>query len=91
MPHPRHTMRRRPAQAPFQNLSLRLKFGNKPEEADHYDNNWNRPALAQVTPLELAVTVPRNWRSLRGPPGSALMLQVLALMLWVLALLALML
>ena len=45
----------------------------------------------QVTPLELAVTVPRNWRSLCGPPESALMLQVLALMLWVLALLALML
>ena len=84
-------MRRRPAQAPFQSLSLSLKFGNKPEEADHYDNNWNRPALMQVTPLELAVTVPRNWRSLRGPPELALMLQVLALMLWVLALLALML
>ena len=58
--------------------------------ADHYDSNWNRPALMQVT-LELAVTVPRNWRSLRGPPELALMLQVLALMLWVLALLALML
>ena len=59
--------------------------------ADHYDNNWNRPALMQVTPLELTATVPRNWRSLRGPPELALMLQVLALMLWVLALLALML
>ena len=43
-----------------------------------------------VTPLELAVTVPQNWRSLCGPPELALMLRVLALMLWALALLALM-
>ena len=75
-------MRRRPAQAPLQSLRRSLKF---------LDNNWNRPALVQVTPLELTATVPRNWRSLRGPPELALMLQVLALMLWVLALLALML
>ena len=75
-------MRRRPAQAPLQSLRRSLKL---------LDNNWNRPALVQVTPLELTATVPRNWRSLRGPPELALMLQVLALMLWVLALLALML
>ena len=64
-------MRRRPVQAPFQSQSLSLsgKFWNKPEEAEHYDNNWNRQALAQVTPSEVAVTVPRNWLSLCCPPG----------------------
>ena len=72
-------------------LGPTVRLRTYPGMADHYDNNWNRPALVQVTPLELTATVPRNWRSLRGPPELALMLQVLALMLWVLALLALML